>query len=257
MNATPAKSKPEVGRELQRQVRERGDRVEREAQHLAQRVLRLAGVAGVALVVDGRLREADPDGHAAQEAVALAHRQQRVQRAAVEQPEVARVGLEVDLRELAEEPVEPRRGGELEGGLALALLAHHVDDVGALAPLGDHVGDQLGRVLQVGVDHRDGVADGVLEAGGQRRLVAEVAREVHDAHARVGGGEPVEDLGRAVGAAVVDDDQLEVEARDGRGRAREEHLDELLLVVDRRDHAQQGGGARLCIRHGRCLPGGA
>ena len=40
---------PDVGGQLQRQVREGGDRVEREAQHLAQRVLGLAGVAGVAL----------------------------------------------------------------------------------------------------------------------------------------------------------------------------------------------------------------
>ena len=107
MNATPAEEQPDVGRELQRQVRERGDRVEREAQHLAQRVLRLAGVARVALVGDGGLGEADPDGHPAQEARALGHRQQRVERAAVEQPEVARVGLEVDLRELVEELVEP------------------------------------------------------------------------------------------------------------------------------------------------------
>ncbi len=210
----------DVGGQLQRQVREGGDRVEREAQHLAQRVLGLAGVARVALVGDGGLREADPHGHAAQEARALGHRQQRVQRAAVEQAEVAGVGLEVDLGELVEQLVEPRGGGELEGGLALALLAHRVDDVGALAPLGDHLGDQLRRVLQVGVDHRDDVADRVLEAGGERGLVAEVAREVHDAHARVGRGDAVEQLGRAVGAAVVDEDQLELEVGDRGAGAR-------------------------------------
>ena len=212
-------------------------------------------MARVALVGDGGLREADPHGHAAQEARALGHRQQRVQRAAVEQAEVAGVGLEVDLGELVEQLVEPRGGGELEGGLALALLAHRVDDVGALAPLGDHVGDQLRRVLQVGVDHRDDVADGVLEAGGQRGLVAEVARQVDDAHARVGGGDPVEQLGRAVGAAVVDEHQLELVVGDRRAGARDELLDQLLLVVDGRDDAEQGGGAKWCIGHVVALGG--
>ena len=72
-----------------------------------------------------------------------------------------------------------------------------------------------------------------------------------DAHARVGGGEAVEQLGGAVGAAVVDEDQLVVEARE-RGRcARDEVLDELLLVVDRRADAEQRGGPQLsvCDRH--------
>ena len=91
-------------------------------------------------------------------------------------------------------------------------LAHGVDDVGALAPALDHLEDQLGRVLQVGVDHRDDVAGGVLQAGGERGLVAEVAGEMDHAHARVGGGELVEQLGRAVGGAVVDEHELEVRA---------------------------------------------
>jgi hypothetical protein len=64
-------------------------------------------MAGIALVGDGGLGEPDPDGHAAQEARALSHRQQRVECPAVEQAEVAGVRLEVDLRELVEQPVEP------------------------------------------------------------------------------------------------------------------------------------------------------
>ena len=197
MKASPAGQQPDVGGELQRQMREGGDRVEREAQHLAQRVLRLAGVAGVALVRDRRLAKADPHGHAAQEAAALGHRQQRVERAAVEQPEVAGVRLQVDLGELVEQLVEPRGGGELERGLAVALAPHRVDDVGALLPVLDHRGDELRRVLQVGVDHRHDVADRVLQPGGERGLVTEVARQVHDPHARVLRGDPIEQLGRA------------------------------------------------------------
>ena len=106
---------------------------------------------------------------------------------------------------------------------------------------GDHVGDQLRWVLQVGVDHRHGVAEGVLEPGGERRLVAEVAREVDDADARVGAGEAVEQLPRAVRAAVVDEHELVLEVRDrGRG-ALDELLHELLLVVHGRHDAQQPG----------------
>ena len=112
---------PQIGRQLQGQMGEGGDRVEREAQHPPQRVLGLAGVPGLAFVLDGALGEPDPHGHAAQEARALGHRQERVQRPPVEQPEIARVGLEVDLGELVEEPVEPGRRRQLEGRLALAL----------------------------------------------------------------------------------------------------------------------------------------
>ncbi len=133
---------------------------------LRQRVLGLAGVARVALVGDRGLRVADPHGHPAQEAVALAHRQQRVERAAVEQAEVARVVLQLDLGELVEQRVEPARGAELEARLARPLLADGVDDVAARPPVVEHRRDQLGRVLKVGVEHHHGVA---LRRGQARR----------------------------------------------------------------------------------------
>src|SRR3954464_9947412 len=52
---------PDDGGDLQRRVAERRDGVEREAQHLAHGVLRLAGVARLAPVGHGGLGEADPD----------------------------------------------------------------------------------------------------------------------------------------------------------------------------------------------------
>ena len=206
-------------------------------------------MAGIALVGDGGLVEADPHRHSAQETRALGHRQQRVERAAVEQAEVARVRLEVHLRELVEQPVEPRSRGQLERGLAGALLANGVHHLGALAPASDHLGDQLGGILQVGVEHRHDVAACVLQAGGQRGLVAEVARKVDHAHARVGGGNPVEQLRRGVGAAVVDDHELKLVVGGRRARASDELLDELLLVVHRRYDAEQRGSAKWVIRH--------
>ena len=114
------------------------------------------------------------------------------QRLAVHQAEVAGLDGEVEAREAAEGAVEAARGDALEGGLPQPLLAHGVDDVDALAPALEHLRDHLRRVLQVAVEHHDHVAAGVLEPGGQRRLVAEVARERDDLHARVarGGGAP-------------------------------------------------------------------
>ncbi len=170
------------------------------------------------MVGDGRLGVADPDGHPAQEAVALAHRQQRVERAAVEQPEVARVVLELDLGELVEQPVEPAGGAELEARLAGALLADRVDDVTARPPVVEHRLDQLRRVLEVGVEHHHGVAGGVVETGGERGLVAEVPRQGDDAHPRVAVGQLLQRVRRAVRGAVVDQHQLERQS--GRARRR-------------------------------------
>ena len=145
-------------------ARERRDRVEAEPQHLAQRVLRDARVALLAHERDRDLREADPDRHPAQEAVALGHRQQRVERLAVHQAEVAGLDGEVEAREAAERAVEAARGDALERGLPQPLLAHGVDDVDPLAPALEHLRDHLGRVLQVAVEHHDHVAGRVLEA---------------------------------------------------------------------------------------------
>ncbi len=72
----------------------------------------------------------------------------------------------------------------------------------------------------------------MLQAGRERGLVAEVTREMDYPYARVGGGQAVEQRGRRVGAAVVDQHQLERVVGDGGAGALDERLDELLLVVD-------------------------
>jgi hypothetical protein len=67
------------------------------------------------------------------------------------------------------------------------------------------------------------------------------------AHARIGGGDLIEQLRRAVGGAVVDEHQLEVQPGYGRAGTRDELLDELLLVVDGSHDAEQGGCAKWCL----------
>ena len=141
-----------------------------------QRVLRLAGGPGVAVVGDRDLAVAHPDRHSAEEPAAFAHGEQRVKRAPVQQPVIAGLGLQADGGDAGEEPVEERRRTAFERGLTGAPPANRVYDVAAGAPLGQHVGDELGRVLQIRVEHHDGVAAGVVEARRECQLVAEVAR---------------------------------------------------------------------------------
>ena len=197
------------------------------------RVLGLARVAAVAAVGDGGLPVADPDGHAAQKPVALAHREECIERAPVQQTEVAGVVLQLDLRQPVEQRVEPPRGRELEARLAFTLLADGIHDVAAGAPVVEHARDQLGRILEVGVEHHDRVAAGMVETGGQRGLMAEVARQLNQAHAGIVRGELAELGLGAVGRAVIDEHELELEPVERAAHARVELLDRGLLVVHR------------------------
>ena len=131
-------------------------------------------------VVDDRhLAEADPGDHAADEARLLGQAQQGVERAPAHQPEVARVARYVDLGEPRQQAVEELRGAALERRLAGPRLAHGVDDVGALpVHLRQHRRQQLRRILEIGVDDQDPAPGAEIEPGGERELMAVVAREV-------------------------------------------------------------------------------
>lgn len=91
---------------------------------------------------------------------------------------------------------------------AVSRAAPGVDHVVALAPVFHQFRDQLGRVLQIGVDHDDRIAPTVIEAGGQSDLLAEVAAQVDDRYSRVAVVERFEQLAGGVPAAVVGEDDL-------------------------------------------------
>jgi hypothetical protein len=81
--------------------------------------------------------------------------------------------------------------------------------VGALVHRREELADLLGRVLQVGVERHDAPAADTLEAGDDRHVLAVVRVEQHDArdvgpNAKLVG----EQRGRAVAAAVVDEQDL-------------------------------------------------
>ena len=172
-----------------------------------------------AVVDDRHLPEADPGDHAADEARLLGQRQQGVERAPAHQPEIAGVERDLDLGEAREQAVEELGGAALEGGLAGAGAAHRIDDVG-LPPLhlGDHLGEQFGRILEVGVDDQDALARAQIEAGGQRELVAVIARQVDRDQARIALGQRLHHRPAAVARAVVDQHDLIILAGHRRGR---------------------------------------
>ena len=92
--------------------------------------------------------------------------------------------------------------------LALAGAALGVDDVEALAPALDELGDQLGRVLEVAVDHDDGVAARRLQPGDRRHRLAEAPREAQHLDARVALAQRQDQLLGAVGRGIDAEDQL-------------------------------------------------
>ena len=97
----------------------------------------------------------------------------------------------------------PTRGDDALGQrLPLTRAALRVDDLEALAPARDHVGDQLRRVLEVAVDHDHGVAAAASMPGQRRRRLAEAAREAQHLHARVACAELEDQLLGAVRRGV-------------------------------------------------------
>ena len=73
-------------------------------------------------------------------------------------------------------------------------------------------------VLRVAVGVENQIARCGGESAAQRAAVAPVPLVVHDPDFRVGARELVDDFRRRVGAAVVDDDDLEVGGQLARGR---------------------------------------
>ena len=99
-------------------------------------------------------------------------------------------------------------------------------------------------MLQVGVHHDDCAAACGREPGHERGLMSEIAREPEAPHAHVVGAQALDRVPRAVGAPIVDDDELPVAAVGGRIHDRAdvavEDVEVVLLVV--RGYQQQQAG---------------
>ena len=96
------------------------------------------------------------------------------------------------------------RAGALEPALALAFQPSAVDVVEAFAPPGDKLRDQLGWVLAVGIEDQRGPRVDLVEASGQCRLLAEIARQPQQRHPRLARGDLLQHAPRRIVTAVVD-----------------------------------------------------
>ena len=142
--------------------------------------------------------------------------------------------------QLIEDPEEQLTGRPLEPA-ALSRLLDAVDDI--RASLAHGVAEQrkpAGILLEVAVDQEDQVAAGMSEPGHQRLVVAEVPRQVDDAHARIASADLQRHPKRVVCRAVVDEhDLVGVRDRRRRFRAARVKLFEMRRRSEHRRHDRQ------------------
>ncbi len=112
-------------------------------------------------------------------------------------------------REPAHEPVEHRHAPRPQPAV-VAPGARAPDDVVAFEPPADELADERRRILEVGRHDDRRVAAAMVEAGRDRDVAAEVAREPERADARVRRAEPSQDIERSVAAAVVHEDEFPI-----------------------------------------------
>ena len=166
----------------------------------------------------------------------------------VHEPEVAGIERNGDVGEPIEDSIEGAGRPALEPRLAVAFGAQAVSDVGAPAPAFQHLGDDLGRVLEVGVDEGDGITGRAFHAAGHGDLMAEIARQGEHPPPRIGALQLAQEVQRRVAAAVVDIDELEVELGDGFQGGDEAAMglaDDRFLVEAGDDDRQERAGGYL------------
>ena len=147
--------------------------------------------------------EPDPGVQALHESIAFRHRQQRIHHSPVHQPKISCARRNLKAVRSVDQVVEPVRTEAFEHAFITAGRSDGIRHVGALLPMCNEGLDQRRRVLHVGVHRHDHLACGGLQAGGEGRFLAEVARQLQVAKA----GQlspPGQQRVRLVGAAVID-----------------------------------------------------
>jgi hypothetical protein len=145
-----------------------------------------------------------------------------------------------DAGQLGHHPVGDARGQAARPVAIDAVGAPAAGDVVALGELGEQLRQIFRRMLQVAVHGDDHLAQGVIEAGGERGRLAVVAGQFDDADGGIAGAEAAQRQVAAVAAAVIDEDDLVGQA-DGDQHAREarvQFVERRLFVEDGNDHGQ-------------------
>ena len=109
-----------------------------------------------------------------------------------------------------------------------------------LVELFEQLRDHRRRVLQVAVEHDDGVGVAVVQTGEQRHLVAEARRHDEKANRRIGAGDLLEDVQRRIAAAIhhIQDRRVIriLYARQHALQLRMENLDYFFFLIDRTNY---------------------
>jgi len=93
-----------------------------------------------------------------------------------DQPEIAGIGRNLDARQTVEQLVKDARGPKLQPRLAFAGEPPAVDYVVAFLPTLDHLADDFGRILQIGIHHDNRIAGRRVHSGADCNLMAEISR---------------------------------------------------------------------------------
>ena len=128
------------------------------------------------------------------------------------------------------------RGGTFDDGLTLALGALCVDNIVTILPFANQLRYQFRRILQVGIDDDNRVASGLVQAGAESDFLAEISAQIEQRNTIVYFPERVYPFQRAIDAAVIDIDDLEIE-----------WLADGTLKVDLRLAVLAPNGGELCL----------
>ena len=196
--------------------------------------------SGVAIEFQGYGGHTDPGKHALEVTVAFRKPVQGLDRAPAHQPEVAGIDRNRRIADPIDQTIEKAGRDAFKPAFAGPGSAFHQHDIGPFAPFGKHVGNQFGGILKVCIHKHHGLAAGVLQAGRDCRLLAEVSGQLQDTDfwLPLPGGHQNGD--RIIPTAVVDKQQLKtaVELLPGRPESSQQGREHFSLVVDRNNYAQ-------------------
>ncbi len=198
---------------------------------------------GRALVFDVDIAIADPGIEPLGETGPFGKRIQRIDYGPVEQPEIADIALDGNVGGSVVELVEQPGSRALEPGILAPAGAYAVDDLGAFEPGINHGGNDFRRILQVHVHRNHGIALNMAQPCRQSGLLAEAARQANELDGRIAFAGRDRDGSRAVGTAVIDEDDLvrtsakpvAAHRLQNRHSTFEERGDRVFLVEDRHD----------------------
>jgi len=167
----------------------------------------------------------------------------------VQQLKIGRVA-DVDAAQGRYQVAESARAEPSDDALGLPIALHPVHDFCPSMPGGDHVRNQVWRVLEVGVHGDDRVASGGPQTGEERCFLAEVACELQTSHSGIDRSQFSHPLERFVRAAVVHHDYLVLDRQAAKDRRDplDERLDARGLTVGRYDNADQGFFSAQVVR---------